>query len=27
VNKQLKPLRRFVKSCCLVADNARYPAL
>ena len=27
MNKQLKPLRRFVKSCCLVADNARYPAL
>jgi hypothetical protein len=27
VNKQLKPLRRFVKSCCLVADNACYPAL
>ena len=27
MNKQLKPLRRFVKSCCLVAENARYPAL
>jgi hypothetical protein len=26
-NKQLKPLRRFVKACCLVADNAKYPAL
>jgi hypothetical protein len=27
VNKQVKPMRRFVKSCCLVAENARYPAL
>jgi hypothetical protein len=26
-NKQIKPLRRFVKACCLVAENARYPAL
>ena len=27
MNKQVKPLRRFVKSCCLIAENARYPAL
>lgn len=25
--KKLKPLTRFVKKCCLVANNARYPAL
>ena len=25
--KKVKMLRGFVKSCCLVADNARYPAL
>jgi hypothetical protein len=24
---KLKPLSRFVKKCCLVANNARYPAL
>ena len=22
-----KPLKGFVKKCCLIADNARYPAL
>jgi hypothetical protein len=27
VNKQLKPMRRFVNSCCLVAPNARYRAI
>ncbi len=25
--KKLKPLNRFMKKCCLVARNARYPAL
>jgi hypothetical protein len=25
--KKLKPLTRFMKRCCLVARNARYPAL
>jgi hypothetical protein len=25
--KKVKTLKGFVKSCCLVADNARYPAL
>ena len=24
--KAVKPLRRFVKNCCIVAENARYPA-
>ncbi len=24
---KVKPLSRFVKKCCLVAENARYPAL
>ncbi len=23
----MKPINRFVKKCCLVADNARYPAM
>ena len=25
--KKIKTFRGFVKSCCMVADNARYPAL
>ena len=25
--KKLKPLTRFMKKCCIVARNARYPAL
>jgi phage/plasmid-associated DNA primase len=25
--KSVKPLNRFVKKCCLVAQNARYPAM
>jgi hypothetical protein len=25
--KSVKPLSRFVRQCCLVADNARYPAI
>ena len=27
MKKATKPLSRFVKRCCLVATNARYPAL
>jgi hypothetical protein len=27
MKKATKPLSRFVKRCCLVAQNARYPAL
>ncbi|MBX9678357.1 MAG: hypothetical protein K2X38_06305 [Gemmataceae bacterium] len=23
----MKPIRRFVKKCCIVAENARYPAI
>lgn len=25
--KKVKPLKGFVKSCCLIAANARYPAV